>query len=160
MKVQVAWLGRPSASPFEGQVERYRKHVCRRWQAEDRPIKPASGGRERDPARALGLEARALERIREPGWRIVALDERGEVRTSEAFAGWMKALEERATPGVAFAVGSDLGLARDFVARTDETLSLSALTLPHLLARLLLWEQLYRATQILGGGAYHRNCVQ
>jgi len=44
--------------------------------------------------------------------------------------------------------------------RADERLSLSAMTLPHLLARLLLWEQLFRATQILGGGSYHRDGVQ
>jgi 23S rRNA (pseudouridine1915-N3)-methyltransferase len=42
------------------------------------------------------------------------------------------------------------------VDRADERLSLSPMTLPHLLARLVLWEQLYRATDILSGGAYHR----
>ena len=42
----------------------------------------------------------------------------------------------------------------------DERLSLGPMTLPHLLARLTLWEQLFRATHILGGGAYHRVSVQ
>jgi 23S rRNA (pseudouridine1915-N3)-methyltransferase len=63
-------------------------------------------------------------------------------------------------PGVLFAVGSDLGLDRGFVDQAGEQLSLSDLTLPHLLARLVLWEQLFRATQILGGGSYHRDVVQ
>jgi 23S rRNA (pseudouridine1915-N3)-methyltransferase len=55
-----------------------------------------------------------------------------------------------------FVVGSDLGLHPDLLDRADEKISLSPMTLPHLLARLLLWEQLFRATHILGGGAYHR----
>jgi 23S rRNA (pseudouridine1915-N3)-methyltransferase len=156
----VAWLGRPSTSPYEEQVEIYCKRVTRRWPAEDRPSRPTSGGRGRDPDRALRLEAEALERQCEAGWRLVALDERGRTRDSQDLAKWMAAFEEGGTPGVVFAVGSDLGLHRTLVDRADERLSLSAMTLPHLFARLLLWEQLYRATQILGGGAYHRVVVQ
>ncbi len=156
----MAWLGRPSASPYEAQVETYSKRVTRRWPAEDRPLRPTSGGRSQDPARAIRLEAEALERQCEPGWRLVALDERGRSRDSEDLANWLAALEDGGTPGVVFALGSDLGLHKTFTDRADERLSLSAMTLPHLLARLLLWEQLYRATQILGGGAYHRVVVQ
>ncbi len=156
----MAWLGRPSASPYEEQVEIYRKRVTRRWPAEDRPSRPTSGGRSQDPDRAIRLEAEALERQLEAGWRLVALDERGRTRDSRDLADWLAALEDRGTPGVVFAIGSDLGLHRSLVERADERLALSAMTLPHLFARLLLWEQLYRATQILGGGAYHRVVVQ
>ncbi len=156
----MAWLGRPSASPYEVQVETYRKRVARRWPAEDRPSRPTSGGRSQDPERAIRLEAEAFERQCEPGWRVVALDERGRTRDSEDLAHWLAALEDGGTPGVVFAVGSDLGLHKAFADRADERLSLSAMTLPHLLARLVVWEQLYRATQILGGGAYHRVVIQ
>lgn len=160
MRVCVAWLGRPSASPFEQQVETYRKRVNRRWPADDRPSRPTTGGRRQDPARAVRLEAEALERQCEAGFRLVALDERGTVRDSERFSKWMAGFEDRGTPGVVFAIGSDIGLDTQFLGRADEALSLSPMTLPHLLARLLLWEQLYRATQILGGGAYHRVGLQ
>jgi len=160
VKIRVTWLGRPSASPYEEQVETYRKRVARRWPAEDRPLRPVSGGRSRDPERALRLEAETLERQCEAGWHVVALHERGRVRSSQNFATWMAALEERGRPGVVFAIGSDLGLDRALVEGADERLSLSAMTLPHLLARLLVWEQLFRSTQILGGGAYHRVGVQ
>lgn len=156
----MAWLGRPSASPYEEQVETYRKRVTRRWPAEDRPSRPTSGGRSQDPDRAIRLEAEALERQCESGWRLVALDERGRGRDSQDLANWLAGLEDGGTPGVVFAVGSDLGLDRAFSDRADERLSLSAMTLPHLLARLVLWEQLFRATQILGGGAYHRDVIQ
>jgi 23S rRNA (pseudouridine1915-N3)-methyltransferase len=141
-------------------VETYRKRVARRWPAEDRPSRPTSGGRSRDPERVIRLEAETLERQREQGWKLVALDEQSRARTSEDLAQWLAGFEDGGTAGVVFAIGSDLGLHRAFVERADERLSLSAMTLPHLVARLILWEQLFRATQILGGGAYHRVVVQ
>lgn len=160
MKICVGWLGRPSASPYEEQVSNYRQRVQRRWPADDRPLKPVAGGRDQDPVRILRREAEMLERLREPGWRTIALDERGRVRTSEKFAAWLGKFEDHGIGGVLFVVGSDLGLHSSIVDGADEVLSVSAMTMPHLLARLVLWEQLYRATQILGGGAYHRICVQ
>lgn len=160
MKLRVAWLGRPAASPFETEVESYRRHVDRRWPAEDRPLRPAGGGRDRDPTRALRREGELLERLAEPGWLVVALDERGRSFDSPGFARWLAERADGGVPGVLFAIGSDLGLDRAFAARAGERLTLSAFTLPHLLARLLLWEQLFRATQILGGGSYHRDVVQ
>ncbi len=160
MKIRVGWLGRPSASPFEEQIRDYRQRVNRRWPAEDRPLKPVAGGRDQDPVRVLRREAEALARLQEPGWRTVALDERGHHRTSEDFARRLGSFEDRGVNGLLFVVGSDLGLHSSCVDGADERLSLSAMTLPHLMARLVLWEQLFRATQILGGGAYHRICVQ
>lgn len=160
MKLRVAWLGRPATSPFESEVESYRRQVSRRWPAEDRPLRPASAGRDRDPARALRRERELLERAAEPGWLVVALDERGRRFDSPGFAHWLAGCADRGVPGVLFAVGSDLGLDRGFADRAEEQLSLSDLTLPHQLARLVLWEQLFRATRILGGGSYHRDVVQ
>jgi 23S rRNA (pseudouridine1915-N3)-methyltransferase len=160
VKIRVVWLGRPAASPYEREVETYRKRVHRMWPAEDRPLRASAGGRDKDPERALRLEADTLLRHLEPGWRFVILDERGQACTSEAFAKRLQKHADRGAEGVLFVIGSDLGLHKDLVARADESLSLSSMTLPHLLARLLLWEQLFRAASLLGGGAYHRVEVQ
>ena len=156
MRVNVAWFGRRSASPYEDQIEIYRQRTDRRWKAEDRVLRPIAGGREKDSRRTLRLEAEAVLSCREPGWRLVALDERGERRESVAFARWLGDLEDRGVEGVLFGIGSDLGLDPGLVDRANERLSVSPMTLPHLLARLVLWEQLFRATDILSGGAYHR----
>jgi 23S rRNA (pseudouridine1915-N3)-methyltransferase len=160
VKVRVAWLGRPQASPFEAPVEDYRRRVDRRWPATDTPLRPVSGGRAHDPRRTLRREAEQLEACRDGGCRVVALDERGRHLSSEAFADFLASFEDGGIGSLLFAIGSDLGLDRDFLDRADERLALSAMTLPHLLARLMLWEQLFRASQILGGGAYHRVSVQ
>jgi 23S rRNA (pseudouridine1915-N3)-methyltransferase len=82
---------------------------------------------------------------------VCLLDSGGRAYASEAFAGW---LEERRQAGrdVAFVLGGAYGT--DF-AGADHTLSLGPLTLPHLLARVVLLEQLYRAHKILAGEPYH-----
>lgn len=141
-------------------MEIYRQRVHRRWPAEDRPLRPAGGGRDKDPLRSLRQEAAAVERLLDPGWRLVALDEGGRLHDSGSFARRLDRFEAGGTNGLLFAIGSDLGLLADLLDHADEHMSLSPMTLPHLLARLVLWEQLFRATHILGGGAYHRISVQ
>ncbi len=160
MKIRVIWFGRRGATGFDEQVETYRRRVAQRWPAEDRVVKPVTGGRGEDPRRALREEARALVKIIDPGWTTVALDEGGRRCTSVEFARRLADLEDRSTQGLDFVIGSDIGLDRGIVADAAWTLSLSAMTLPHPLARLVLWEQLFRATHILGGGGYHRATVQ
>lgn len=160
MKIRVLWFGRSGSGPWHEEIARYRRTVDRRWPTEDRALRPVSGGRDDDPRRILREEARVLERALEPAAVLAVLDEGGRAMTSEAFAAWLADLEDRAAPGVDLVVGSDLGLDPDIARRAGLVLSLSAMTLPHRLARLLLWEQLFRATHILGGGGYHRPNVQ
>lgn len=159
MKTRVVWFGRRGVGGFDEQVETYRRRVQQRWPAEDRVLRPVSGGRSDDPRKALREEARVLDRSLEPGWTLVVLDEAGQRMTSEGLARFLRDHEDRSTPGLDFVIGSDLGIDREFAARASVKLSLSPMTLPHQIARLVLWEQLFRATHILGGGAYHRSGV-
>lgn len=159
MKTRVLWFGRRGTSGFDEQVETYRRRVRQRWPAEDRVLKPVSGGRGNDPRKILRQEANALDRVLEPGWTLVVLDEAGQRLTSEGFARFLSDCEDRSKPGLDFVIGSDLGIDREFAARASSKLSLSPMTLPHQIARLVLWEQLFRATHILGGGKYHRSDV-
>ena len=62
MRLRVLWFGRPGSSPYEEQVETYRKRVSRRWPAEDLALRPVAQGRDEDPTRALRLEARRVNR--------------------------------------------------------------------------------------------------
>jgi len=160
MRIRVLWFGRPAASPYEKQVEVYRRRVEHRWPAEDLPMRSASGGRDSDPRKALRAEATVVRRNVPNGWRLATLDERGRNLSSEGFAGLLEATEASGAPGLVLVVGSDLGLDRQLREEASLSVSLSPMTLPHLLARLVLWEQLFRACQILGGGGYHRRGVQ
>jgi len=88
---------------------------------------------------------------------LVALDERGKSFASPAFAERLARWREEGTKTLAFAIGGADGLAPAVLQRAALTLSLGPMTWPHLLARGLLLEQLYRAQQILAGHPYHRD---
>jgi len=84
---------------------------------------------------------------------VAALAVEGRVMDTVTFADWLRLGVERG--GVAFVVGGSLGLAPDVQERCAERLSLSALTLPHQLARVVLLEQVFRAAKILRREPYH-----
>jgi len=90
------------------------------------------------------------------GARIAALDGKGAEWTSGAFADRIAGWRDAGAPALAFAIGGADGLGDAVIARADAVLSLGAMTWPHLLARVMLLEQLYRARQILVGHPYHR----
>lgn len=87
------------------------------------------------------------------GGVVVALDIIGREYDSPAFAAKLQDWFGRG--GVTFVVGGSLGLAPEITQRADESLSLSKLTLPHQLARVVLAEQLFRALKIARGEKYH-----
>lgn len=87
---------------------------------------------------------------------LVALDERGQQRGSEALAAHVTALETQGTSQINLLIGGAGGLAEEVKRAAGELWSLSALTLPHDLARLVLLEQLYRLETIRAGHPYHR----
>ncbi len=109
--------------------------------------------RGRGPGEVLRDEARRLEAAWPHRPVVAALDAGGRRLSSEEFAGWLGDGVERG--GVAFVIGGSLGLAAEVLERADERVSLSALTFPHQLARVILLEQLFRAGKILRGEAYH-----
>jgi len=98
-------------------------------------------------------EAEAITSVLLPSERLVVLSEEGRPFDSLAFARW---LDENGSDRVAFAIGGAEGFPAAFKARASLQFSLSAMTFPHELARLLLVEQIYRALTILQGGPYHK----
>jgi len=118
-------------------------------------LKPEERGAGRSTDKAKAAEGeRILEAIPE-GAAVIALDERGKAVTTQGLsvmlAGWMR---DGSHP--VFVIGGADGLSDDVKKRADKLVSLSALTLPHALVRVLLAEQLYRAWSILARHPYHR----
>lgn len=108
-----------------------------------------------DPARAIADEGRRiLERIKREDY-VVALDERGRQRTTRELADWLQ-LRQREGRDIALLIGGPDGFAPEVLQRAQERWSLSQLTLPHALARVVCIEQIYRAVTILDGHPYHR----
>ena len=90
------------------------------------------------------------------GGHVVALDEGGEEQTTAAWAARVGALETRSVSQISFLLGGANGHGSALKARADALWSLSKLTLPHELARLVLLEQLYRTETLRAGHPYHR----
>ena len=108
--------------------------------------------------RCLELKAEAAKRLRArmpKGTRLVALDEHGGNLSTAQFAKQLE-LWRRDGDSVAFAIGGPDGLDAGFKREAELLLQLSALTLPHALAQVLICEQLYRAASLLIGHPYHR----
>jgi 23S rRNA (pseudouridine1915-N3)-methyltransferase len=114
-------------------------------------------GRDPDPARVRRIESEAILAATPDRAKLVLLDEGGDVSTSRALADWIDRSMTYGTSHIAFAIGGAHG--HDDIARaaSDRILSLSAFTMPHELARLVLAEQLYRAFTILRGEPYHKD---
>jgi 23S rRNA (pseudouridine1915-N3)-methyltransferase len=93
-------------------------------------------------------EERALAAVPK-GARLVALDERGREYTTEQFAKLLQAPS-------AFVIGAADGLSAETKAAADSVIRLSAMTLPHAIAQLVLLEQMYRGATLLTGHPYHR----
>ena len=107
------------------------------------------------PVQAMAQECQKLLARLRPTTYTIALDERGPHITSHALAVKLKRwMDER--QAVAFLIGGSDGLTEDCKQVADEIWSLSAMTLPHSLARLILVEQLYRACTIIQNHPYHR----
>ena len=101
----------------------------------------------------MAREAEAISAALRPEERLVVLTEEGQTFPSTAFA---QRLEGSGSERLAFVIGGADGIDPALKARASWRLSLSPMTFPHELARLLLLEQLYRALSIQQGGPYHR----
>jgi 23S rRNA (pseudouridine1915-N3)-methyltransferase len=118
-------------------------------------LKPGARGKGRDDARAMADEGAAMLAALPRDAHVVALDGHGSAWSSEQLA--KQLLDWRmAGRDLAFLIGGPDGHAREVLQRADQRWSLGALTLPHMLVRLVVAEQLYRAVTIVNGHPYHR----
>lgn len=105
---------------------------------------------------ALEKEAEMISRhVRNEAHRVI-LAEEGEKKTSPELARYLEALSIEGKSRLDFIIGSHIGLDSAFKQKADFLLSLSTLTFPHLLVRLILLEQLYRCFKIIRGEPYHK----
>lgn len=151
MRLHIIAVGRLKPGPHEALARHYAERLASplsiREIEEKRPLSPAEL-REREGALLLAAVP--------PGATIIALDERGEALASAAFAERFARWRDGGVGDLAFLIGGAEGLAESVRRKAALVLSLGPMTWPHLLARGMLLEQLYRAQQILAGHPYHR----
>lgn len=151
MRLLIAAVGRMKARPLAELQSEYVKRLAGPVaikELEERRALPSAERKTREGELLLAaLPQDAL---------LVALDERGTALTSVGFASRLQRWRLEGVKTLGFVIGGAEGLAQPVVRRASLTLSLGVMTWPHLLARILLLEQLYRAQQILAGHPYHR----
>jgi 23S rRNA (pseudouridine1915-N3)-methyltransferase len=133
----------------------YRKRLSHELPLELVELKPGLRGKGRDDARAIQDGGAAILAALPHDAHAVALDCRGKAWSSEELAAQLAAWRMGGRD-LAFLVGGPDGHAPEVLARADQRWSLGPLTLPHMLVRLVLAEQLYRACKIAAGHPYHR----
>jgi 23S rRNA (pseudouridine1915-N3)-methyltransferase len=151
-EILVVWAGRHRRDDWEKLCSGYRRRIGRWIPVRDLPVRARGRGEGKDRRRAEGRVL--LAALPDSCWPV-ALDRRGRMLSSAELSAWLARRLGRGQP-VAFLVGSDLGLGEEALAAARERISFGPLTLPHELARLLLYEQLYRALSIAAGMEYHR----
>ena len=132
----------------------YAKRLPRDFALDLVELKPEPRDRGKSTGQILAAEAVRI-RTACAGFRVVALDERGKAWTTRELAARLARWRDEARD-VAFVIGSADGLDASVARDADDVVSLSALTLPHALVRVVLAEQLYRATALNAGHPYHR----
>ena len=105
----------------------------------------------------MPAEAVLLHRAIPKGAHIINLDERGLVMTSPQFAQDIASVRDKGVSDLAFVIGGADGIDPALRAQADSALSFGQMVWPHMLVRVMLAEQLYRAASILGGSPYHRS---
>jgi 23S rRNA (pseudouridine1915-N3)-methyltransferase len=155
MKARLISVGeRMPAWVADGFAE-YRKRLSRDLPLDLVEIPLGARGKGRDPARAIADEGAAVLAALPKDAHVVALDGRGKPWSSEQLAEQLAAWRMSGRD-LAILIGGPDGHAADVLARADQRWSLGPLTLPHMLVRLVVAEQLYRAMSINAGHPYHR----
>lgn len=152
MRFRIIWTGKTRDARLRALVEDYAQRLTHFVRCEVTEL--------REPGRAnkagIDKETKRISDALRPGAVTVLLDPEGAEWTSQQLAAQVQSWEGSGIKEVAFIIGGPHGLAGDFKARADKRWSLSRLTLTHEMARVLLFEQLYRAYTIIHGLPYQK----
>ena len=151
MRVLIIAVGRGKRDPTAPLIKDYLKRLPWRTELKEVEMRGRLSASERRAREGKFL----LEALPDSGL-TVALDQGGKSVTSEDFAKWLQDWQIRTLPIITFLIGGSDGLEKSILERCDDIISLGAMTWPHMLARVMLAEQLYRASTILSGHPYHR----
>ena len=158
MNITVLAVGKLKDRFFEEGCAEYAKRLGRYCALSLRETADEKAPENLSPAQEQQVKEREGKRLLsllDPRDHVIALTVTGKAYTSEAMAARIGRLRDEGK-NVSFLIGGSLGLSKEAVDRADEELSLSQLTLPHRLARLVLLEQLYRSFKILNHETYHK----
>ncbi len=155
MKIHLCVVGRLRGGPEHDLISDYIKRFDRTGRALG--LGPATLIEVEDKkGGGMAAEAALLRKALPKGARLCVLDERGQVMTSPDFAQKLAGWRDTGTQNLAFVIGGADGIDPSLRSEADFAISFGKMVWPHMLVRVMLSEQLYRAASILAGSPYHR----
>lgn len=155
MKLTIIAVGTRMPDWVQTGYGEYAKRLPRECSLELREVPLATRGKNTDIARAIEKESEAMLASIPAQERVIALDVLGKPQTTELLAESLRNWQMQGG-NTSLLIGGPDGLSADCLARANQRWSLSGLTLPHPLVRIVLAEQLYRAWSLLNNHPYHR----
>jgi 23S rRNA (pseudouridine1915-N3)-methyltransferase len=158
MRITVLATGKLSEPCFCDGVQMYAKRLLAWTSIECIEFSEQRGDVSSDAARAV-LISKESEKVAAAlpfGAYVILLDPRGKMLSSEDFSAFLGKCEIEGPYHIAFVLGGPYGVSPELRSKAHQVLSFSPMTFPHQMARLLLYEQLYRAFSILRGVSYHK----
>ena len=159
MSVTILAVGRMKEKPYRMMADEYMKRLSRYGKFEEVELPDLPEPANSSPAIERQIREKEgeaiLSRIR-PGSHVIALTIPGEPWDSPGLSRHLDELMTRGASDIVFVIGGSLGLSEQVIARAEEEMSMSKMTFPHQLARVMLMEQLYRAMKIRAGERYHK----
>ena len=155
MRLHLCAVGRLRAGPERDLVDDYLQRLDRSGRplglgpVTEHEVEDKKGG-------GMAAEAALLTRVIPEGAALCVLDERGKTLSSPEFAQALAQWRDSGRQDAAFVIGGADGVDPSLRAKADLTISLGRMVWPHMLVRVMLAEQLYRAASILAGAPYHR----
>lgn len=152
MRLRIIWTGKTRDARLRALIDDYAERLSHFAKWEVTEMRELG----RTDKAGIDKETQRISDALRPGSIAVLLDEAGSEWTSQQLAAQVKAWEGSGIKEVAFVVGGPNGVTSDFKSRADKRWALSRLTLTHEMARVLLFEQLYRAYTIIHGLPYSK----
>lgn len=159
MKITVIAVGKLKEKYLKEGIAEYSKRLSRFCGLHIVEVPDEQAPENLSAAQELQVKKREAERILKnvrEGSVLVVLDVKGEKLDSEGFAARLQSFFVSGSSHITFVIGSSLGLDEELVRSANFRFSLSDLTFPHQLTRLILLEQLFRAFKIINGETYHK----
>ena len=159
MKLIIIAVGKLKEKYLKQGIDEYSKRLSRFCDLEIVEIEDEQAPENLSAAQELQVKKKEADRILKKvksGTTLIVMDVKGERCDSEGFAAKLNSFFVSGSSHITFVIGGSLGLDSELVKRADFRFSLSALTFPHQLARLILLEQVYRAFKIMNGETYHK----
>lgn len=155
MKLSLWSVGKAHESYIKGGVEEFTKRISKYYPVEWTLIPTPKNAAMLSEMDLKKKESETVLQWLRPEDFLVALDEKGKPFSSESLAGFIEQRATERTKNLVFLIGGAFGLDESLIRRSNRTWSLSSLTFPHQLVRLILAEQLYRACTIIRNEKYH-----